>query len=118
MACPDGIGSDSLIYCTDKNVLLFDEGGDDTSATYRVLNTPEGVTVDLYLSYRGSTGALKLVADPKDAKWQLTPQGNVFGIRNTADNDYVWTTSGGEAYLTRHGDPTDADSQWIIEKVS
>lgn len=119
MACKtDAFGPDDFVYCLngpEYTVLLFDKGGDNVSSAYRVINVPPCVT--LYLSYRGSTGAMKLVTDPKDASWQITPQGNVQGIRNTTWNDYVWTTSSGNTYLTRHGDPTDVDSQWIIEEV-
>ena len=126
MACEaKHFGPDDFIYAingADYTVLLFEQGGDDVSSAYRVINAPpacEGKPkYDLWMSYRGSTGAMKLVTDSKDASWQITPQGNVHGIRNTTYNDYIWTTSSGNIYLTRHGNPTDVDSQWIVEKVS
>lgn len=116
MTCPNGITADSLIYCQDGTPLIFEQGGDNVNSAYRVTNVPAtNPPTQLYLSYRGSTGAMKLVADPSDAHWQITKQGNLSGIRNLAYNDYVWTSSSGEAYLTRHGDPTSVDSQWFVE---
>jgi hypothetical protein len=44
MACETAsFGEDALIYCTNDNSytpLLFEQGGDDVSSTYRVINVP------------------------------------------------------------------------------
>ena len=114
MTCPDGNSPDSLIYCQpagpNSTPLQFEVQGDIfLGATLRVPNT------GLFLSYRGTTGAMKLVSDASDAIWQLQAQGDKFGIRNLAYSDYIWAASNGEAYLTRHGDPTNTEAQWFVE---
>ena len=110
MTCPDGIVADSLIYCQSNPAPLeFELQGTIEAATFRVAGQP------YFLSYRGTTGAMKLVADPCEAIWQLQKQGDRYAVRNLSYNDYMWTCDSGEVYLTRHGDPGTSEGQWFID---
>jgi hypothetical protein len=110
MTCPDGITADSLIYCkSSPPALQFELQGNMDAATFRVQGQP------YFLSYRGTTGAMKLVSDQTDAYWQLQKIGDKYAIRNLGYNDYVWATDSGEAYLTRSGDPTNDDALWYVD---
>ncbi|MEX2963034.1 hypothetical protein [Microbulbifer sp. TYP-18] len=71
---------------------------------------------DLFLSYDTLSGRGKLYNSASQAGYELNPAGNLWTIKNTYWNDYLWFYSGNRSpYLTGTGDPNLSHSQWIVE---
>lgn len=112
MIAPDGVVPDSLIYNRDGTPLDFARIGPNTNTMFRSAQDPM-----LFLDYRALTGAVKLFAPgngTQPATYDLQSAGQGTSIRNTYWNQYIWL-SGDEPYLTRTGNPKNANAQWRIQ---
>ena len=70
---------------------------------------------DLFLSYREVTGAVKLFSSPNQARYALEKvKPGVYAIKNLHWNQYLWL-SGSSPYLSKAGNPKNANAQWVIE---
>lgn len=113
LGAPDGIGADQWVWVR-PNMKALDlvMVGEPSDHVYRVASDP-----NLFLSYRQSSGAVKLYASPNQANYKLvSAPNNSFGIYNLYWNDYMWL-SGESPYITGSGDPNNANAQWRLEDV-
>ncbi len=112
LSAPDGIENNAWIYCrAGAKPLEFILVGSATDGYYRLANAP------LFMSYRASTGAVKLYNSPNQASYRLTPApaGNQgMTIKNLHWDMYMWLYKD-SPYITRKGDPAKRDAQWMIE---
>jgi hypothetical protein len=117
MSAPDGVANNAWVYCRPGAAPLdFILVGPKEDAVFRVASAPW-----LFLSYTGSTGSVKLfnpfnpyVADPTNYKIDSAGPGS--SIMSVYWKQYMWL-DGYSPYITRAGNPANADSQWIIERL-
>lgn len=114
ITAPDGFKTDAWVYCKDGTPIDFVMSGDKDEAYFRVADSPL-----LFLSYRGSTGAVKLwnpYADgyktPTSFKVQEAKKG--WSLKEKSWKEYMWL-SDQSPYITKKGDPDHKDSQWEID---
>jgi len=108
LVAPDGIRDDNWIYAKDGDMLKWIVVGDKDNASLRSAKAP------LFLSYRESTGAVKLYSTAKQAQYKLDKQSGKRTIYNTYWKDYMWL-SGDSPYITGKGDPKNDNAQWEID---
>ena len=117
MSAPDGVSNNAWVYSRPgQKPLDFVMVGPKNDAMFRVASSPW-----LFLSYTGTTGSVKLfnpfnpyVADPTN--YTIRPAGNGVSIMNVYWKQYMWL-KGESPYITRHGNPANPDSQWLIEPI-
>jgi len=118
MSAPDGAANNAWVYCRPGPAPLdFILVGPKDNAVLRVASSPW-----LFLSYTGTTGSVKLfnpfnpyVADPTNYKIGSAGAGST--IMSVYWQQYMWL-SNQSPYITRAGNPANANSQWIIEQVA
>lgn len=109
LVAPDGVKKDSWIYAKNGTPLDFVVvGGSKDSVSLRSTKAP------LFLSYRESTGAVKLYDTAVDAQYKLDGKAGKMTIYNLRWKDYMWL-SGDSPYVSGKGDPKDDSAQWTIE---
>jgi hypothetical protein len=116
MSAPDGIANNAWVYCkSGAPPLDFILVGSKEDGRLRVANAPL-----LFLSYTSTTGAVKLwsqewsAQDPASYKFSKTAKG--WSIMNTYWKQYVWLYDKYQSpYLSREGNPSNLNAQWIIE---
>jgi hypothetical protein len=108
MSAPDGVKPDSWIYCR-RGAPPLDFISVDSS--YRVTSAPM-----LFLSYRFIDGAVKLFRPaPLDPTIYRTSRlGDAWTIQLLPNGEYMWL-SGESPYLTRSGNPNNANARWVLE---
>lgn len=117
MSAPDGVSNNAWVYCkAGAKPLDFILVGSKSDGMFRVANAPW-----LFLSYTGTTGSVKLfnpfqpyVADPTN--YVIRSAGTGSSIMNVYWQQYMWL-KGESPYITRAGNPANADSQWLIEPI-
>jgi hypothetical protein len=115
MSAPDGIANNAWVYCKPGQAPLdFIMVGPKDNAVFRVASSPW-----LFLSYRDTTGAVKLfnpfmpyTGDPTNYK--IGSAGTGSSIMSVYWQQYMWL-SGQSPYITKAGNPSKANSQWLIE---
>ena len=115
MTSPGGIGSNEWVYVKPGTPPLdFIVVGPKANGVFRLAKAPL-----LFLSYRDSDGAVKLYApgstyDPTDYK--ISPAGPGWSLMNIYYQKYMYLDAGKQSpYIDRHGNPANANAQWIIE---
>ena len=108
MVAPDGIANNNWIYCKNGDQLTWVVVGDRDSAIFRSARAP------LFLSYRGSTGAVKLYGTAADADYKIGKQDGKRTIYNRRYRDYMWL-SGDSPYVSGKGDPKNESARWSID---
>lgn len=117
MSAPDGIRPDAWVYCRAGAAPLdFIFVGPQDDGVFRLVDDP-----DLFLSYRLTTGAVKLyrptaLETPTNYRIERLPNGppGSWSIWNRYWKQYMWL-SGESPYITRQGDPKEPSGQWILE---
>ena len=118
MSAPDGIANNAWVYCRRGAAPLdFILVGDKNDGMFRVASSPW-----LFLSYTNLTGSVKLfnpfnpyIADPTNYKIGSAGPGS--SILNIYWQQYMWL-NGESPYITRAGNPSNPDSQWLIEPMA
>ena len=114
LSAPDGIKQNAWVYCRkgaaplDFIVVLGQKG-----AYYRLAKAP------LFLSYRASSGAVKLYDSPYQAEYNLRGVAGdpaQVAIKNVYWDNYMWL-SGESPYITRGGNPANRNAQWLFEHI-
>ena len=109
MTAPDGIRNDAWIYArAGAQPLEFIRVGPASNAYYRLSDA------NLFLSYRFSTGAVKLYKSPLQANYAVKRVGDAFAIENLFWKHFMWLYKE-SPYITRKGDPGKRNAQWLIE---
>ena len=108
MTAPDGIADNNWIYCKAGTPLSWVVVGDRDNAIFRLATAP------LFLSYRQTTGAVKLYSTADDAAYKLDKKSGNRTIYNLRYKDYMWL-SGESPYVTGTGDPKNDNAQWSID---
>jgi predicted small secreted protein len=108
---PDGIKDNQWLYCKANYAPVnFVQVPAENGSFFRSTDNSS-----LFLSYNATTGAVKFWASPSQANYQLERAGNNnIAIKNLYWNQYMWL-SGESPYITRTGNPSNLNSQWIIE---
>jgi hypothetical protein len=114
MTAPTGIGQNAPIYVKSGSppldVILV---GSQQDGVFRVATAPR-----LFLSYTSITGALWLYdfgANPP-TNYVLAHAGPGWSIKNTNWKQYMnLNTSTDTPYVNRNGNPSNPNSQWLIE---
>ncbi|MBW3795533.1 hemolysin D [Aeromonas hydrophila] len=72
----------------------------------------------LFFSYSDKkNGRIKLWHSPNQAEFEILGSNNIFNLKNTYWNQYVWYDKNSKgAYLTEKGSPDNASSKWIISE--
>jgi len=116
MSAPDGVSNDAWVYCrAGQTPLDFVMVGDKDDAVFRAVQNPL-----LFLSYRGTTGAVKLWdpyhpysgQDPTNYKVEKRNKG--WSIKSKYWKDFMWL-DGESPYITSKGDPDKDNSLWRID---
>lgn len=112
LSAPDGIGQDAWIYCRKgaQPLELIEVPGTQGNF-FRLASAP------LFMSYRASTGAVKLYNSPKQASYRLAkvPDGSgQMTIKNVHWDMYMWLYKE-SPYITRAGNPTNPNTKWVLE---
>jgi hypothetical protein len=110
MVAPDGIANNNWIYCKGGDALSWVMVGDRDHAIFRSAKAP------LFLSYRLTTGAVKLFDSATDAEYKLGKKDDKDTIYNLRYKDYMWLSEK-SPYVSGHGDPKNDSAQWKIEEV-
>jgi len=112
MIVPEGIRNNAWIYTKEGIPLQFTLVGDPKKGVYmRTIKDP-----NLFLSYRDTTGAVKLFASSNKAKYQLFNIGNnKWAILNMFYKQYMWVYKGISPYVTKKGNPQNRNAQWFID---
>ncbi|MDQ3287550.1 MAG: hemolysin D [Pseudomonadota bacterium] len=109
MTAPDGLAKDNWVYVR-SGVAPLDlvqvPTGDASSFHYRSRLAPS-----LFLSYRASTGAVKLYDSANQAAF--TPRDG--GLMSNHWNMWVWLYND-SPYITRTGNPANANARWSVER--
>lgn len=107
MTAPGGMVNNSWIYCKAGTPIDFVMVG--------ALNNCYFVKDGLFLSYRSTTGAVKLYDSPSEASYSLERQSNgSYAIKNIYHGQYIWL-DGNSPYITRSGKPNKSSAQWAVE---
>ncbi len=110
MTTPDGEETNSLIYCRSGSPLTFEVVGSFDQCVLKVRGKD-----DLYLNYRGLTGAVKLYDDKSDANFRIEYVGNsTYEIYSIDESQYMWL-DGDEPYITSAGASQDGRQFWRLE---
>jgi hypothetical protein len=115
MSAPDGIANNAWVYCKPGAAPLdFIMVGPKSDAVFRVASSPW-----LFLSYRGTTGSVKLfnpytVPKLDPTNYKIGSAGPGSSIMSVYWQQYMWL-SGESPYITKAGNPSNANSQWLIE---
>jgi hypothetical protein len=107
MVAPGGIAKDSWIYCKNGDALNWVVAGDKDHAIFRLDSAP------LFLSYRLTTGAVKLYDTATDAEYKIGTQDGKRTIYNLRYKDYMWLDDK-SPYVSGKGDPKKDSGQWVI----
>ena len=112
LSAPDGIQHNAWIYCRPgSKPLEFIQVGNAGNAFYRLTAAP------LFMSYRASTGAVKLYNSPNQANYRLgqaPASKDATTIKSLYWDMYMWLYQA-SPYITRAGDPNKRNAQWLIE---
>ncbi|MFP2924648.1 hypothetical protein ACLESO_05410 [Pyxidicoccus sp. 3LG] len=110
MSAPDGIGDNQWVYCragaTPLDLILV---GSQSDGYYRVASAP-----GLFLSYRESTGAVKLYGSPNQANFRLQSAASGYSFENLYWKQYMWLSKE-SPYITRTGNSKNRNAQWFVE---
>jgi len=108
MVAPDGAAKDHWIYCKNGDALKWVVVGDKDHAMFRLDSAP------LFLSYRLTTGAVKLYDTAADAEYKVGKQDGKRTIFNLRYKDYMWLDDK-SPYVSGKGDPKKDSAQWVID---
>jgi hypothetical protein len=108
MVAPDGIASNNWIYCKNGDALNWVVVGDKDNAIFRLDSAP------LFLSYRLTTGAVKLYDTATDAEYKIGKQDGKRTIFNLRYKDYMWLDDK-SPYVSGKGDAKKDSGQWVID---
>lgn len=108
MVAPDGIANNNWIYVKDGEPLKWVVVGDRNHAIFRSDKAP------LFLSYRLTTGAVKLYDSATDAEYKIGEKDDKDTIFNLRYNDYMWL-DGKSPYVSGKGDPKNDNARWKID---
>jgi hypothetical protein len=108
---PDGIKDNQWLYCKANYAPVnFVQVPASNGSFFRSADD-----ASLFLSYNGTTGAVKFWSSPSQANFQLEKTAaNNYAIKNLHWNQYMWL-SGESPYVTRTGNPSNLNSQWLVE---
>lgn len=112
LTVPDGLSNNSVISSESGEAVEFILVDDrDQGVYFRAKNDS-----DLFLSYDAMWGKGKLFNSPNQAAYQVQPLGNLWSIKNTYWNDFLWYRSYNDnIYVSGKGDTDKSHSRWIIE---
>lgn len=108
MVAPDGVANNQWIYVKPGPRLSWIVVGDRDHAIFRASDAP------LFLSYRLTTGAVKLYDSATDAEYKLEKRDGRYTIFNLRYKDYLWL-DGPSPYVSGKGDPKQDTAQWDID---
>ena len=108
MVAPDGLDNNNWLYCKDGDRVKWVVVGDRDHAIFRAAKAP------LFLSYRGTTGAVKLYSSAADAEYKLGKKDGKDTIYNLRYKDYMWL-NGESPYVSGKGDPKNDNALWSID---
>jgi hypothetical protein len=108
MVAPDGAANNNWIYCKAGDALTWVVVGDHDDAMFRLSTAP------LFLSYRLTTGAVKLYDAATDAEYKLDKKDGKRTLYNLRYKDYMWL-SGESPYVSTKGDPKNDNARWQID---
>lgn len=108
LVAPDGINNNNWIYAKDGDTLKWVVVGDRDHAIFRSADAP------LFLSYRLTTGAVKLYDSAADAEYKIGKQDGKDTIYNLRYKDYMWLDDK-SPYVSSKGDPKKDNAQWKID---
>jgi len=111
LVASDGVANNQWLYCKDGSPLDWIQVGPDDNASFRLATAP------LFLSYTEATGAVKLWHTATQAQYRRQPAANGESIFNLYWDNYMWLSKQ-SPYITRAGNPKNADAQWRIERVA
>lgn len=112
MVAPDGLVDNAWIYNHPGPAVKFLMVGDPAKSVYFRAQD----NADLFLSYRLSTGAVKLYSSSADARYSISKVGNNQSIFNLRWRNYMWLNQNTESpYVSGQGNPDNAEAQWKIE---
>ncbi|MEZ5944488.1 MAG: hypothetical protein R3C18_24125 [Planctomycetaceae bacterium] len=103
--------SDKWIYAdaSSEGAIIFETIRDGGNYYFKVKGT------GVYLSYRDSTGAVKLYDSGDDASYEIKG-GSTMTIRNVYHDQYMWV-DGKAPYITGAGAGKGDEKRWIFEEV-
>ena len=111
LVASDGVAHNQWLYCKEGTPLDWIQVGPDDNASFRLATAP------LFLSYTESTGAVKLWQTAFQAQYRRQPATTGESIFNLHWDNYMWLSKQ-SPYITRSGNPKNADAQWRIERVT
>ena len=111
LVASDGVANNQWLYAKDGAALDWIQVGPDDNATFRLATAP------LFLSYTQSTGAVKLWHTANQAQFRRQSAASGESIFNLYWDNYMWLSKQ-SPYITRAGNPKNADAQWAIERVA
>lgn len=112
MAAPDGLAKDNWIYVRNGGAPVeFILVGDRTNGFLRTSND-----ANLFLSYRSTTGAVKLYDSPSQANFRIEPATGGSALRSLYWGQYIWL-SGESPYITNAGNPSNINARWAVEEI-
>ena len=114
LGAPDGLAKDNWVWVkpgiAPLDLIAVDNGTPPTGQYYRVSQAPY-----LFLSYRASSGAVKLYDSPNQADFLPAAQSNgTYGFKSLYWNQWMWL-SGESPYISRTGNPANANAQWYLD---
>ncbi len=109
LSAPDGVGQNAWIYCRKGGAAPdFIQIPGTHGSFFRLTTAP------LFLSYRASTGAVKLYDSPNQAEYRVegAPRGSgQWKIKNLYWDMFMWLYKE-SPYITRAGNPSNPDAKW------
>ncbi|HET7499599.1 MAG TPA: hypothetical protein VFK02_01305 [Kofleriaceae bacterium] len=108
MVAPDGIANNHWIYVKNGEPLQWIVVGDRDHAIFRLATAP------LFLSYRLTTGAVKLYDSASDAEYKIGDKDDKDTLYNLRYKDYLWL-DGKSPYVSGKGDPKNDNARWKID---
>ncbi|WP_428719308.1 hypothetical protein [Undibacterium curvum] len=109
MSAPEGAKAGSWIYCNGVGTpLQFTQNGSDEDCVFKLNGS------DLYLSFKNSSGAVKLHPSSEEASFTLKRYACACSIFNIHFKQFMWL-KGEEPYVTGAGNPENTNALWVIE---
>ncbi|MEA2325969.1 MAG: hypothetical protein QOE68_928 [Thermoanaerobaculia bacterium] len=109
LSAPDGLRNNSWVYAragaTPLDLVLV---GSRSKGWLRLWDAP-----DLFVSYTGTRGQVKLFNEATDAAYQFAPAGKGLTIRNLHHNQYMWLS--GETPYVSADKPDGVLAWWIFD---